>query len=148
MREETKGAANMIRPPKVHPQPSELAAQAWLQSLAEMRGLDVVIGWEALGSWDGQQTLITIDDVFSNLPGPFVIQNCVQIDVWSPDRAGEVAQAIWRATETIDANRLSAPKFIPNQGGRWSLDLEFRIPAERQASAKLVHAQIEKWPPG
>jgi hypothetical protein len=102
----------MIRPPRVHPQPSELAAQVWLQSLDDTRDLDVTIGWDALGSWDRQQTLITIDDVFSNLPGPFVIQNCVQIDVWSPDRAEELAQAIWRAAETADANRLSTPKFI------------------------------------
>jgi hypothetical protein len=87
MREDTK-ELDMIRPLRVHPQPSELAAQAWLQSLAEMQGLDVVIGWDALGSWNGQETLITIDDVFSNLPGPFVVQNCVQIDVWSPDGPG------------------------------------------------------------
>jgi hypothetical protein len=95
-----------------------------------MRGVHVVVGWDALGSWDGQQTLVTIDDVFSNLPGPFTLDNCVQIDVWSPVRAEELAQAIWRAVETADVNRLSAPKFIPDQGGRWSLDLEFRVPAE------------------
>lgn len=130
----------MVRPHRVHPQPSELAAQAWLQSLAEMRGVDIMVGWDALGSWDGQRPLVTIDDVFSNLPGPFVVQNCVQIDVWSPDRAEELAQAIWQAAETADTNRLSAPKFIPDQGGRWSLELEFRIPAERHRSA-LVQAE-------
>jgi hypothetical protein len=113
--------------PRVHPQPSELAAQAWLQSLPEMQGIDVAIGWDALDSRDSYRPLITIDDVFSNLSGRFVVQNCVQIDVWSRDRAEELAQAIWRSTETAHANRLRAPQFIPNQGGRWSLDLEFRI---------------------
>lgn len=120
----------MIRPNRVHPQHSELMAKAWLQSLFELRDADIVIGWDSLGSWDGQQTLITIDDVFSNLPGPFTIRNCVQIDVWSPDRSEELAQAIWREVETVDAKRLSGPKFIPDQGGRCSLDLEFHVPAE------------------
>lgn len=114
----------------MHPQPSELTAQAWLQSLAEMQDVDVAVGWDALGSWDGQQALVTIDDILSNLPDPFALGSCVQIDVWSPDRAEELAQAIWRAAETADVNRLSAPKFIPDQGGRSSLDLEFRVPPE------------------
>jgi hypothetical protein len=120
----------VIRPNRVHPQRSELMAKAWLQSLSELRDADIVIGWDSLGSWDGRQTLITIDDVFSNLLGPFTIRNCVQIDVWSPDRSEELAQAIWRDVETSDAKRLSAPKFIPDQGGRCSLDLEFHVPAE------------------
>jgi hypothetical protein len=92
-----------------------------------MQGVDVTVGCDALSTWNGQRALITIDDVFSNLPGPFGVQNCVQIDVWSPDRAGELAQAIWQAAETADVSRLSGPKCIPNQGGRWSLDLEFRV---------------------
>lgn len=118
----------MTPPPRVHPQPSELAVQTWLQSLAEMRRAEIAVGWDSLNSWDGQRPLITIDDVFSNLPGPFGVKNCIQIDVWSPDQAEELAQAIWRSAETVSCNRLSAPKFIPNQGGRWSLDLEFLLP--------------------
>jgi hypothetical protein len=111
--------------------PSELAAQAWLQSLPELRDVEVVIGWDSLATWDGQQTLITIDDVLSKLPGKFVVPSCVQIDVWSPDQAGRLAQIIWRAAEPADVDRLSGPKFVPDQGGRWSLDLGFRAPVTK-----------------
>lgn len=133
----------MIPPSRVHPQPSELIAKAWLQSLSELRNADVVVGWDALGSWDGQQTMVTIDDVFSDLPGPFAVENCVQIDVWSPDRAEELAQAIWRRVETANAKRLSAPKFIPDQGGRCSLDLEFHVPAEKRGQQSVTPGDHE-----
>jgi len=68
--------------------------------------------------------------MLSNLPGPFGVQSCIQIDIWPPDKAEELPEAIWRAAKTEDFSRLSEPKFIPDQGGRWSLDLEFRKPTE------------------
>jgi hypothetical protein len=124
----------MTHTTRVHPQPSELVAQTWLRSLDELKGLDITIGWDAVGPWDGQSVLITVDDVFSNLPGPFVIQNCVQIDVWSPRRAEELAQSIWRAAAAAQARRIRAPQFVPHQGGRWSLDIEFDVESSPNAS--------------
>ena len=53
--------------------------------------------------------------------------NCVQIDVWSPDRARELGKAIWKAAaEVTGIGRQMGPRFMANQGGRVTLDLEFR----------------------
>jgi hypothetical protein len=115
------------RPARVHPQPSELAAQAWLQTLAELQGVRVAAGRDALTDWDGQQPLVTLDDSLSGFPRPMAVANCVQIDVWSPDCARELGEAIWKAAAEITTiGRLMGPRFMANQGGRVTLDLQFR----------------------
>src|SRR5580698_1041540 len=115
------------RPARVRPQPSELAAQAWLRALPELQGVRVTAGWDALTDWDGQGPLITLDDALSGTREPMGATNCVQIDVWSPDRATELGEAIWEAAaEVTDICRLMGPRFMANQGGRVTLDLEFR----------------------
>jgi hypothetical protein len=115
------------RPARVHPQPSELAAQAWLKSLPELGDVRITAGWDALTGWDSQSPMITLDDVLSGMGEPSAAANCVQIDVWSPDRAEELAGVIWQAAaEPVAIVRLMGPRSVPNQGGRVTLDLEFR----------------------
>jgi hypothetical protein len=115
------------RPVRIHPQPSELAAQAWLQTLPELQGVRITAGWDALTDWDGQEPLVTLDDALSGSGEPMAVANCVQIDVWSPDRARELGKAIWKAAaEVTGIGRQMGPRFMANQGGRVTLDLEFR----------------------
>jgi hypothetical protein len=119
------------RPARVHPQPSELAAQAWLQSLPELQDVSITAGWDALTDWDHQQPMITLDDAMSGFSEPSAAASCVQVDVWSPDRAEELGDAIWKAAaEPAEIGRLMGPRFMPNQGGRVTLDLEFRAVSE------------------
>lgn len=115
------------RSERVHPQPSELLAQSWLQTLPELDGVSITAGWDVLTNWDQKRSMITVDDVLSDMPEPMGVVSCVQIDVWSPDRAKELGDAIWKAAaEPGDIGRLMEPRFVPNQGGRVTLDLEFR----------------------
>ncbi len=116
--------------PRIHPQPCELAAQKWLLSIPALAGVDSAPGWRTLDGWDRKSDLIIISDAFSNLRGPFTVQNCTQIDVWAgtTERAEMLAATIWGAAEgTAGIARLREPQVLPRQDGRCSLDLEFQL---------------------
>lgn len=115
-------------PPRIHPQPSEQTAETWLRSLSELDAVTVNIGWRALKGWNHKDDLVTILDVLSNLPGPFVLP-VIQIDTWASnwDRAQEIAQIIRRAASSAEHIRLMREPMAVQPSGppRYSMDLTF-----------------------